>query len=97
MTLWIQEPKKGARAACINHNPDGTYEVLTGTINNIISQHGDFNGDSAKYLKACDEMLYDDNAAGEFITDDDCYYVSLVLPDETIIVDDVNYIDAAYC
>lgn len=97
MTLWIQEPKEGAKAACINRTPDGTYEVSTGTINKIISQYGDFDGDSAKYLKACDEMLCDDDAAGEFITDEDSYYVSLILPDETIIVDDVNYIDAGYC
>lgn len=97
MMLWIQEPKEGARAASIDRNPDGTYEINTGTINNIISQYGDFGGDSAKYLKACDEMLYDDDATGEFITDEDSYYVSLVLPDETIIVDDVDFVDSGYC
>ena len=95
--LWIEEPKLNANAKYIALDVDSQPDFINNAVINKIATRSDFDSEEA-YSEAVDAIIADDyDAAAEFITADDTYYVSVKLVGEREHVDSFDTGSADYC
>lgn len=93
MTLWLAAIQEGAVATKIE-KIDGEYEITNGAVVAATAK-SDYDTED-EYFKVCDELCGDGDVTGEFITNNDCYYVVIKLDGikikaENVIYDEVDF------
>ena len=71
--LWVKDFKVGAKAAEIKVIEDSGYLISTGIVTEVVAMSS-FSSE-AEYFTACDTLCDAGDVTGEFIVDNDCYYV----------------------
>lgn len=100
MSLWVKDFNVGAEAAYITKNENGTTTIKNGVVSKVTSLYRDNDNDKDKYDEACNEILNCDcSVSGEFITDDDSFYVAINTIDsiDGTTETTVEYHDAYFC
>lgn len=96
--LWIEEPKLNAKAKFIHKDVEGEAETITEAVIDKIAIQSQFDSEVA-YSEASDEIINngDYDAAAEFMTADDTFYVSVKLVGNPEPVETFDTGSAEYC
>ena len=95
-SLWIADCKEKADACIIEKQSNNTFLITDAIINHIAFEEL-CDGEPGAYNDACDYVMSDCDASGEFVTSKGVFYVGVYADSSEIIASEIEYDGCEYC